>query len=619
MRDSPCSLPSSCGRSCADQIGRTLSRSRTSLGVVALALLASLLWPAALARGAPAQPPVGDPAFADSIIPVAETAAGPVVARISVSSQADINRLAATLDVWSTDLAHGQVVALLTPGQARALQAAGHDVVIEAQRTAELARWRTVAAAGASSQPSGIPSFPCYRTTQEIDADLASLAVDHPHLAQWLTIGESWQAANQRGGADLHALVLTNRASTAPKAKLAVLAAIHARELATAELAARFAEGLVAAYGSDAEVTWLLDHTEVHILPMANPDGRRIVEESLVWWRKNTNDSDGCSNTWSYGVDLNRNSSFKWNQCEGPACSSGYACDDTYRGRGPASEPEVQAVESYLRSIFPDQRGAGDEDAAPADATGLFITLHSYGELVLYPWGWRSTPAPNGLELDRLGRKFAYFNRYTVCQAGAVGCLYQTDGSTDDWAYGELGVAAYTFELGTDFFESCATFENAILQPNMDALMYAAKAARQPYTIPAAPDAVNVAATPALVLPGEPVTVTATLDSTRIFSTAIDAAATGAPARLTVVDSASMTSTAVYTLTAADGAFDGPVEQVTGLLDTRGWAPGRYLLVVEGQGDSGAWGAPGVAFLDIFSADGHRVYLPLVARDKDPQ
>ncbi|MCK7513506.1 MAG: hypothetical protein MZV70_62120 [Desulfobacterales bacterium] len=47
------------------------------------------------------------------------------------------------------------------------------------------------------------------------------------------------------------------------------------------------------------------------------------------------------------------------------------------------------------------------------------------------------------------GRKLAYFNSYVPQQAYN---LYATDGSTDDWVYGWLGIAAYTFEMGTAFF-----------------------------------------------------------------------------------------------------------------------------------------------------------------------
>ena len=74
-----------------------------------------------------------------------------------------------------------------------------------------------------------------------------------------------------------------------------------------------------------------------------------------------------------------------------------------------------------------------------------------------------------------MGRKFGYFTAYQVCPSGGVGCLYQTSGSNDDWIYGELGVAAYTFELGIQFFESCSYFEDSVLDKNIKALLYAFK------------------------------------------------------------------------------------------------------------------------------------------------
>ena len=224
-----------------------------------------------------------------------------------------------------------------------------------------------------------------------------------PRYKHWLMIircwrngsilGDSWDKATSDGSAgyDLHAIVLTNQALPGPKPVFFLIAAVHAREFVTAETATRFAEYLVQQYGIDGDVTWLLDTTEIHIVAQANPDGRKHAEE-VVLWRKNTN-SDGCPNESPffsyYGVDLNRNSSFKWNECEGFSCSTDQVCQDTFRGDSAASEPETQALEGYMRSVFPDQRGINDNDAAPVDTSGLMISLHSYSELILFPWGWR--------------------------------------------------------------------------------------------------------------------------------------------------------------------------------------------------------------------------------------
>jgi carboxypeptidase T len=293
-----------------------------------------------------------------------------------------------------------------------------------------------------------IPSYPCYETVEETFAFAQALATTYPDLVTWTDVGNSWEKSAGLGGYDMMVLRLTNSAIPGPKPKLFATGAIHAREYTTAPLLVRFAQYLMDNYGTDADATWILDHHEVHLMFHTNPDGRKKAEAG-AWWRKNTN-QNYCGATSNYrGADLNRNFSYQWGCCGG---SSGSQCSTTYRGLSPASEPETQAIQNYLRSIFPDQRGPSDNDPAPDDATGIYLDFHSYSELVLWPWGFTSGTAPNGTQLQTLGRKFAYWNHYEPQQT--IG-LYVTDGTTGDFAYGDLGVASYTFELGTEFFQDC--------------------------------------------------------------------------------------------------------------------------------------------------------------------
>lgn len=541
-----------------------------------------------------------------------------VVARVYFNDITDLNQFAVHLDIW--EVHHHEnprlryFVALLTTDEVTTLRAQGYRVEIDRARSAQLTQPVQSAAPQA-----GIPGFPCYRTVAETYATLAALAETHPNLATWVDIGDSWDKVNSAGAAgyDLQALVLTNHNHTGPKPVFFLMAAIHARELVTAEIATRFAEYLVDNYGKDADVTWLLDYTEIHIVAESNPDGRVLVEEmtsSLRWWRKNTN-STTCPNAEptisSYGVDLNRNSSFKWNQCQGSGCSSGQGCFITYRGESPASEPETQALQAYIGSIFPDQRGPADTDPAPADATGLLISLHSYSELVLFPWGWSDVAAPNRTQLATLGRKFGYFTGYQVCQAGELGCIYQTDGSTDDWSYGELGVASYTFELGTDFFQQCGYFESVMMGKTMPALLYAAKAARRPYQTPAGPETLQLSTTLTTTQSGPMLQIVAQADDTRYASHGWGSEPTQAiaGARLTIDAPAWITTTQSYTMTAVDGAFDAAQEVVTGALDITTWAPGRYQLFIESEDADGNWGTPSSLFFEI-----HRLFFPVVMK-----
>lgn len=519
----------------------------------------------------------------------------PVVARVYFADLDDLNRLVGWLDVWEVNHAVGYLVAMLSPLDQQFLLQAGYQLEIDLQKTAELSHWNIPL----PGQISGIPGYPCYRTVEETYVSLEQLASEHPDLVTVIDIGDSWEKSMPDGlsGYDIYSAVITNQAIPGPKPKFFLMAAIHAREYATAELATRFAEYLVSNYGVDPDITWLLDYYELHLVPHSNPDGRKIAEGG-TYWRKNTDNNDGCSSQGYWGVDLNRNSSFKWKYDD--SGSSSTPCAETYRGPTAASEPETQAIQDYVTSIFPDQRGSEDDDPAPDDAMGSFISLHSYGPWVLFPWGWDSSPAPNDSALETLGRKFGFFNNYEVCQSGEPGCIYQTNGTTDDWAYGDLGLAAYTFEIGTAFFQSCSYFENTLIPKNLPALLFAFKTTRLPYQNPAGPETLEIALDNNSVPSGSLVTLTATANDTRFDSNGWgDEPTQSIQAARFSIDEPSWESETTYPLEAVDGSFDASMEGLEVTIDTSGWSSGRHLLFLESQDANGAWGVPSAIFLTV--------------------
>lgn len=527
---------------------------------------------------------------------------------ITFTSQTDLQTLGRDYDVWEVDHTQQRVLAALTPDDAAWL-AATH--------TLELAPDQSPLAPAPifAAQASGIPGYACYRTVDETFATHDQLALDYPNLVQMLDIGESWDRMQMGApaGDALRVLILTNQHISGPKFRFFLMGAIHAREYTTSELALRFAETLLQSYGTDANATWLLDHGELHLLTVANPDGRRIAETGQLW-RKNTNTDAACAivslPSSGYGVDLNRNSSFKWNGCQSFSCSSADSCRETYRGIAPASEPEIAALEAYLRAIYPDQRADDLTDAAPLTKSGVLISLHSYGRLVLFPWGWTSEHAPNAFGLATLARRIGYPLGYTVCQAGSTGCLYQTDGTTDDFAYGELGLASYTIELGTAFFQSCDYFENSILLPGLAALRYAFKAAPQPYTLAQGPEVIALSATPnhidAVADPNTSVTISATLDASRIaFLSGSNVISITEPteriraARLTIDHLPWEDQPFFYPLTAADGAFNTVQEIATATLDLACLPDGRHTLYAQAQDEGDDWGIVAADFVTV--------------------
>jgi len=536
--------------------------------------------------------------------------------RVYFHTLAERDALARQLDAQETSTGGGFVTAVVNDAQYQALLAQGRRVEVDTAQTALLNR----AVPHLPGQTGGIPGFPCYRTVEETYQSMQGLTIIHPNLARWLDVGDSWEKMTSGGAAgyDLKVLVLTNQARPGPKPTFFLMAAIHAREYATAEIAARFAEYLADNYGRDADVTWLLDNFKIVVMPQANPDGRHIAEMG-IYQRKNLNNTNGgdCLNPGDifdqFGTDLNRNSSFEWGLDN---LSSNDPCDQQYRGASALSEPDTTAIQAEMAALFSDQRGPELTATVPLTASGVFVTLHSYGDEDLFPWGFTTDPAPNQVGLQTLGRKLGFYNHYTVCQAPVNQCLYGTSGTTDDWAYGELGVAAYTIEVGDWFFQDCDTFESTIWPDNRPALLYAFKAARRPYVNPAGPETINVTTTVGSVHAGAVLTLTAVADDGRYDSggQGDEPVQTIAAARYSLDAPSWLTSTTTISMTALDGAFNAASETVRATLNTTGWAPGDHLALVESEDTDGNWGVPTATLIHILGPLTKRAFLPIVSR-----
>ncbi len=524
-----------------------------------------------------------------------------VVVRAYFSDSEMVVNLASWTAPWEVDYELNFVVLDVNAEEYERLEADGFQVIILAELTDQLNN----PLENLPGQVSGIPGFLCYRTVEETYTTAENIVASYPDLATWIDIGDSWEKSMGLGGYDLMVLKITNTNVSGPKPKLFMMSSIHAREYTPAELNTRFAEFLTQQYDLDPDVTWLLDYHEIHFLLQANPDGRKHAELGENW-RKNTN-QNYCGPTSSFrGADLNRNFQFQWGCCGG---ASSDECHTQYRGPSAASEPETQAIQNYVSSIYPDLRDADLTAAAPITTTGIFLDLHSYSELLLWPWGFTTTITTNGLAMQTLGRKLAYFNGYRPEQAIN---LYPTDGTTDDFAYGELGLPAFTYELGSKFFESCNSFENNILPDNLESLIYAAKAVRAPYLSPAGPDVLEPSLSSGTIGSGGLVTLTVTLDDTRYEDrNGVEPSQTiaGAEVYLDIPGWITTTTPVPLPMTPQDGAFDTEVEVAEFVIDTSGLSSGRHSLFIRGQDVSGNWGVYSAIFLQILDLP-HKLYFP---------
>ena len=313
---------------------------------------------------------------------------------------------------------------VLSPAEANGLAAAGLPLV----------RWRdpggrTVAELSRPVAASG--RYTVWRSYDEpggIRDEIAGLARTYPDLVQARVIGHSGE------GREILALRVTGGAAgVADGTRPAVLhvSVQHAREWISVEVNRRLLRSYVESYGTDPEVTALLDSRELWFVLVANPDGyeRSFLTDRL--WRKTTRDNDGDGRVGTAdGVDLNRNLPDHWGF--DPEGSSARPDSQSYRGPAPASEPETQALVGLMERV----------------PFAFLVNYHSFGRLLLYPFGWQDqTPAADQPVYAALAG--------TVANPAIPGYrpqlsteLYVTNGETTSWAHAARGAISFTPELG---------------------------------------------------------------------------------------------------------------------------------------------------------------------------
>lgn len=444
-----------------------------------------------------------------------------------------------------------------------------------------------------------------YLDTAGIEAALYAAQAAHPELVEVVDFGDSYvktQGGLTTPGGDALAghdlLVAKVGRGGGPRPLLILTGCLHAREIATPELVLRFLDWLIEGDGVDPDATWLLDHHQIWLAPLINPDGHDLVEAGSLdqhgarpfRWRKNARPYTGCAwpatdNGNSSGVDLNRNFPFGWGT-SGDRAGSSSRCDPYYRGPAPASEPETQAMMSLISSLIPDQRGPGMLDPAPDDATGIFIQLHSPYRVVAWPWSDSASPAPNAADLAAIGNQLAAYGNYDAGQVRTE--LYEMTGTAEGWVYGELGAAAFLMEVGEGLMPAYGRVDNVLWPEIRESLVYAAKIARTPYLLARGP-LVSLAVASAEAGGAGDIAVAAK---------ARDAQGDPVVEAEVYLDLPPWEPGAVaYVLDPQDGAFGQNQEQLQGHL--AGAAPGRHLLYLRARDAAGNWGPVTGAFVDL--------------------
>lgn len=160
---------------------------------------------------------------------------------------------------------------------------------------------------------------------------------------------------------------------------------MHSREWISTMTAQWIIVQFLTEYEKNPEVKEILDKMNIFVIPMLNPDGYTYSYNINRLWRKNRNPNSGKGD---YGVDLNRN--FKHGYGIG---ASSQEFSEVYKGTAPLSEPEARAVDGHFQKYKNVMRGGVD--------------LHSYGQLILRPYGYKYEDCPHEKELRELGAQMA--------------------------------------------------------------------------------------------------------------------------------------------------------------------------------------------------------------------
>lgn len=312
-----------------------------------------------------------------------------------------------------------------------------------------------------------------YRRLADYDAELRAAAAAQPDLVR---VVEGPHRTFQ-GRTVLGVEIAADVARDDGRPTFFIMGLHHAREWPSGELTMNFVELLVDGYRSDPRITELLQRVRVLAVPVVNPDGFDTSREAMLdgqayslfseaYWRKNRRGVSRPAgvDAGAYGVDPNRNYGYQWG--DGTAGASYVPVDETYQGDAPFSEPESRNVRGWI---------------ATRNVTTL-LTNHTYGNLVLWPWGDTYLPAPDGGmpddpkagALTKLGVAMARINGYQPQQSYE---LYKTTGTTEDWAYATAGTLGFTFELGRTGFHPAYEAVADMWDRNRDAFLLLAEAA----------------------------------------------------------------------------------------------------------------------------------------------
>jgi hypothetical protein len=231
-----------------------------------------------------------------------------------------------------------------------------------------------------------------YRDLKAVNESLYALAAKYPSLVRVEQYGST-----ESGFPLLLLKISDNVGVDEGEPKVELDAGTHGDEIIGVEAVLQLVEELLGKYGTDARLTSIVNNLDLTFIPVVNPEGYSRQER------------------YSGNVDPNRDYPFP----EGP-------------------EKKSVACIAALRDLFSKNSFVGS------------LTVHAYGSLVMYPWGYTKEPISDvskRKEMDDLAALMSQQNGYKHGPIATT--IYVAKGSSSDYYYWKHKTVAMAVEIGS--------------------------------------------------------------------------------------------------------------------------------------------------------------------------
>uniref|UniRef100_A0A0N4ZCP8 Peptidase_M14 domain-containing protein n=1 Tax=Parastrongyloides trichosuri TaxID=131310 RepID=A0A0N4ZCP8_PARTI len=200
-----------------------------------------------------------------------------------------------------------------------------------------------------------------YNSVDNINSYMLSMAKNNPSLVQLFNVTKTYEKRDMLG--------LKIGIPGLYKPAIFIDAGVHAREWIAPASALYVIDQLITKYNKNDDIRYIIEKFDWYIVPLANPDGYQYSMDQDRMWRK-TRSMNKTISKWCIGTDANRNWGYKW----GEIGANRSPCSNIYSGSEPFSEIETRAIKDFITYNVEDPQ--------------IYISLHSYGQVFLAPWGY---------------------------------------------------------------------------------------------------------------------------------------------------------------------------------------------------------------------------------------